>query len=150
MSDDTIEVAEVYAPEHSITEIVSIDGAASLVEVREQVASFIEVTTVVEVVDIATPDLIGPRGPQGIEGLPGPVGPEGPVGPVGPYAPTFEQHFASATPLWVIHHNMDAYPVVTTIDLYGDEIVGDVATPDRNTVIVTFAVSMAGTARLKA
>jgi hypothetical protein len=50
----------------------------------------------------------------------------------------------------VIVHNLDAYPVVTLYDLYGFAISGDVSMPDRNTVVVDFAVPFAGTARLKA
>jgi hypothetical protein len=72
-----------------------------------------------------------------------------PQGPQGPFAPIFEQHFASPEMVWVINHNMDLYPVVTLYDENHEEITGDVMTPDRNTVIVTFVVPFAGTARLK-
>lgn len=113
-------------------------------------STFVTVQPIVEVIDVVSAELTGPSGPAGVQGSTGPSGPSGPQGPVGPFAPTFEQHFATPIFNWVVVHNMDTYPVVTTVDLYGVEVVGDVATPDRNTVIVMFAVPMAGTARLKA
>lgn len=127
-----------------------LDPGVTLLEVVEDQRTLVEVQRIVEVVDVVTADLIGAPGPPGAQGVQGMPGPAGPVGPVGPFAPTFEQHFAVPLATWVIVHNMDTYPVVTTIDLNGDEIVGDVTTPDKNTVIVAFAVPVAGTARLKA
>lgn len=149
-ADDAVAVVEIIAPTFPVTEIVAIDPGAGLVEVRDTDAVLVSVASLVDVVGIVTPELVGPAGPQGAQGDPGPAGPAGPQGPTGPFAPTFEQHFASASLIWVIAHNLNTYPVVTTVDLNGDEIVGDVLTPDRNTVIVTYAVPMAGTARLKA
>lgn len=98
--------------------------------------------------DMAGPP--GPPGPQGDQGDPGPQGDQGPQGEQGPFAPNFEQSFAAASSHWVIVHNLDTYPVVSTYDLTGNEISGDVSTPDRNTVVVDFELPFAGTARLKA
>lgn len=133
---DPVDIVEVVTARYSIIEISGPDQAG-LIEVRD--ASVL--TTVerpgVDVFNIITPGPIGP------------IGPIGPVGPQGPYAPIFEQHFADPQETWVIHHDMDLYPVVTLYDENHEEITGDVMTPDRNTVIVTFEVPFSGTARLK-
>jgi hypothetical protein len=105
-----------------------------------------------DVVEIVSDELTGPQGPSGTPGVPGitgPVGPQGEQGPQGPFAPQFEQTFVDPSAAWVIVHNLDLFPVVTLHDLYGIQISGDVLMPDRNTVVVTFAVPMSGTARLK-
>ncbi len=168
MSDviiDQVDVVEVVAAPHSITEIVGTE-TAGVVQVSELAAdvTILEAPTS-SVVEIVTAGPMGPAGTgsggtgqDGAQGEPGPPGPAGPPGPQGERgetgapgpSPQFDQHFAIPSTAWVIVHNLDAYPVVTTVDLNGEEIVGDVATPDRNTVVVTFAVPMAGTARLKA
>ncbi len=123
---------------HAIIEILE-DAPVSLVEVREpkQVAVTVERPDV-QIVNIVTAGPIGPRGPQGV------------IGPQGPIAPTFVQHFASPSMQWVIVHDLDVIPVVTLYDENHEEMSGDVMTPDRTTVIVTFELPMAGTARLKA
>lgn len=141
MSDviiDRVDVVEIVTAPHSVTEVVGT-ATAGLVEVTDYVAD----VTLVDNPGSGVIDLItaGPSGP------PGPRGPEGASGPAGALV---EQRFPSATYLWVVHHDLNTYPVVTTVDLNGDEIVGDVTTPDRYTVVVEFAVPMAGTARLKA
>jgi hypothetical protein len=138
----------------SITEVITITETVGVVEVRDadgMLVTILEPTA--DVIQIVSDDLVGPRGEKGDPGPvgdPGPAGPVGPVGPQGPFAPQFEQSFASAQTVWYIVHNMDVYPVVTLYDSYGYEIGGDVAMPDRNTVVVTFEVPIAGTARLKA
>jgi hypothetical protein len=132
-----VDIVEVVTAAYTIIEISGPD-AAGLVEVDESDAVFTIVEQPgVETLQIVTPGPIGPRGPIG------------PQGPQGPFAPVFEQHFASPEMVWVIVHNMDLYPVVTLYDENHEEITGDVMTPDRNTVIVTFVVPFAGTARLK-
>lgn len=132
-----------------VLDIIAVAGVG-IIEVRDGGSTLIVPTSTVEVVDVVTADLIGPPGPQGVAGVQGDDGPAGVPGPTGPFAPIFEQHFASASTQWVIHHNMDVYPVTTLYDLYGFEISGDVSTPDRNTVVVDFVMPFAGTARLKA
>ncbi len=139
-------------------EVVEIrEGAASLVEVLGAQGWQVEVisnapTLEVSTSDTAVLDVVAPavqlvevitRGPSG------PKGSQGEQGETGP-SPTFEQHFAIATDVWVINHPLDAYPVVTTVDLNGEEMIGDVMMPDKSTVIVTFGMPLAGTARLKA
>lgn len=105
------------------------------------------------VYSVGVPGYIGPDPIPGDPGAPGPPGPQGPPGqpgPVGPYAPEFTQNFAAATDTWVISHGLGVYPEVTTVDLNGAEINGDVTWPDPSTVIVTWAFPFAGIARLKA
>ncbi len=104
----------------------------------------------VEVIEMFTGGVTGPEGVPGPPGDPGPQGNPGPVGPVGPFAPVFEQTFASPLLDWVVVHNMNVFPVVDTYDSTSQEVHGTVETPDKNTVIVHFAVPMAGVARLKA
>ncbi len=91
----------------------------------------------VQVVEVVTP---GPQGPPGV------VGPQGEPGP----SETFEQIFANAAMQWTIIHPLGGYPEVTTVDLNGTEIIGDVRWPDHLTVVVEFGMPVAGTARLKA
>ncbi len=92
----------------------------------------------------------GPRGPQGVQGVQGDQGEQGEKGQDGPPGALYEQTFAVPSLEWVVTHNLDTYPVTTTYDLNGQEIVGDVSQPDRNTVIVRWLVPFAGTARVKA
>ncbi len=91
-----------------------------------------------ELVEIATP---GPTGP---------AGPEGPPGPPGPPAPSYEMHFPIPALEWRLIHTLNAFPQVQVVDLAGEVVGATVQIPDKETVIVTFAVPMAGTARLKA
>lgn len=129
-------------------EVSTISESLGLVEVRNGDGSLLTVLEPsADIVEIVSSELMGPQGPAGVQGV---AGVQGPVGPQGPFAPQFEQTFSSAQSVWVIQHNMNVFPVVTTYDLYGFEISGDVSMPDRNTVVVTFAVPFAGTARLKA
>lgn len=100
--------------------------------------------------DILQVTAAGPQGPEGPLGPAGPPGPSGPQGPPGTPSPEFDQTFTDPSTTWTVVHNLDAFPIVSTYDLYGFPISGDVAMPDRNTVVVTFAVPFAGTARLKA
>jgi hypothetical protein len=121
--------------------VVEVWADETLVNVLRPTTDILEVTTV------------GPQGPEGDLGPAGPQGPQGDTGPQGPPgapSPQFDQTFTTASTQWVIVHNLDAYPVVNLYDLYGFAISGDVSMPDRNTVVVDFAVPFAGTARLKA
>lgn len=131
-----------------MAEVITYTQTVGVVEVRDGAG---ELLTILEpsadIVEVVSPDIVGPQGPPGPLG---PSGPKGDPGPQGPFAPTFDQNFSSADTVWTIHHNLDVYPVVSLYDLYGFAISGDIAMPDRNTVVVTFAVPFAGTARLKA
>lgn len=141
---------DVTAAPTSILQIIGPD-TAGIVEIREQVATIVAYQPAkTAVVDLIT------RGPKGDPGQPGPVGPEGDPGvqgeegPQGPFAPTLTQHFASPSLEWVIVHNFDSVPVVTTVDLNNQAIEGDVILPDKNHVVIRFLVPFAGTAILKA
>jgi hypothetical protein len=135
----------------SSAEIVTYTQTVGVVEVRNDEGDLLTILEpTADLVEVVSGDLVGPAGPAGPPGSAGVAGPAGPQGPPGPPSPIFEQTFSSPSTLWYIIHGLDAYPVVTTFDLYGFEISGDVQMPDRNSVIVTFAVPIAGTARLKA
>lgn len=132
-------------------EVITYTQTVGVVEVRDGVGNLLTILQPsADVVEIVSPDLVGPRGPLGPTGPTGPTGLQGVTGPQGPFAPQFEQTFVAPLYEWRIFHNMDVFPVVNTYDLYGFEISGDVTMPDRNTVVVTFEVPIAGTARLKA
>lgn len=129
MSHDA-DVIEIRAERYPVVELVSprYPDAAAVIEIRASGPS-------------------GPPGPVGPQGTQGNAGVQGPPGPPGA---EFEQTFAVPSLHWVVVHNLDAYPIVTTFDLNGDEIVGAVTYPDRNTVVIDWLVLFAGTARLKA
>lgn len=128
------------------SEVVTFTQTVGVVEVRSGDGELLTVLEpAADVVEIVSP--VGPQGPAGPQGQ---LGPQGPQGVPGPPAPTFDQTFSSPLLTWYIVHGLDAYPVVSTYDLYGFEISGDIQMPDRNTVVVSFAVPIAGTARLKA
>ncbi len=132
-------------------EISTVNQVVGVIEVRNadgNIVAILEPTA--DVLQVVTTDMVGPQGPAGPIGPAGLAGPQGPPGPQGPYAPQFEQRFTDPSLLWVIHHNLDTFPVVTLYDFYENEISGDVTKPDRNTVVVTFEVLFTGTARLKA
>lgn len=164
MSDviTAVDVVEVVASPHAVTEIVNLDVIAGIVQVRDTNQGFLNIPDpVIDIIQVTTgplgtPGVQGEPGPQGVagpvgvQGATGPQGDRGDIGPQGPPGELFEQHFAIPAYTWLIVHNLNTYPAVATYDLYDQEIVGDVSAPDRNTVVVEFAVPFAGTARLKA
>ena len=101
------------------------------------------------VIEITTPGVAGPPGPAGNPGPQGSPGPAGPQGTAGPPGQESEYSFPNPALQWVIVHNLNATPTVTVLDLYGVEVGADVLYPDKNTVIVEFALPYAGTARLR-
>lgn len=134
-----------------MSEIYTVEETVGVVEIHDELGAVVQILeTAVEIVEIVTPELVGPAGPPGNPGDPGIAGPAGPVGPQGPFAPTFRMTFASPLDTWVINHNLDVYPVVDIYDLDGYEMVGDVLMPDRNTVMVLFDFPVTGIAILKA
>lgn len=131
--------------------LVSVEDRTSVIEIPTDADVLVQdVPGRVDVVELYTGAIAGGPGPVGPQGDPGPVGAPGPQGEVGPFAPTFDQHFASPSLQWVIVHDLGVKPVVTIYDLDEQVVGATVETPDNSTVIVTFAVPMAGTARLKA
>jgi hypothetical protein len=134
-----------------MAEVITYSQTVGVVEVRDgegQLLTVLEPSA--DIVEIVSDDIVGPQGPPGPPGPTGPAGAKGDTGPQGPFAPIFEQTFSASSLIWVIRHDLDVFPVVSLYDLYGSAISGDVVMPDRNTVVVTFAVPLAGTARLKA
>ncbi|MFG1977046.1 hypothetical protein ACGFJC_47605 [Nonomuraea fuscirosea] len=110
-------------------------------------------------VEVAVPGIQGPPGasgpagepgPGGPAGEPGPAGERGPVGPAGPEGGTFQQDIVFAIPadVWEAEHEQARQPNVTTFDLFGRRIDGDVEYPDPHIVRVVWGVPMAGTLRL--
>jgi hypothetical protein len=131
--------------------VYTIDDSVGTIEVYDAYGIVVEILeTTVEVVEIVSPDLVGPQGPPGIQGVQGLQGVQGDPGPQGPFAPTFRQEFAAASDTWVINHNLNEFPVVDLYDYDGTEIGGDIQMPDKNTVVVTFDFPVAGIAILKA
>lgn len=132
-------------------EVITITQTVGVVEVRDAAGNLVTILEpTADIVEVVSPDVVGPQGPVGPQGAQGVQGVQGVEGPQGPPAPIFEQTFSAASLIWVVNHGLDAFPVVSLYDLYGFAISGDIVMPDRNTVVVTFAVPLAGTARLKA
>lgn len=59
---------------------------------------------------------------------------------------TFDQNVAAT--VWTIAHNLGFFPNVTTVDTLDREFLGDVAYIDLNTLTVTFATAVTGSAYL--
>lgn len=93
-------------------------------------------------------DLVGSGIP--IPGPPGHIGPIGPQGPVGPTSPgvTTAFLFSQASSLWLIAHNLNQFPTVTTVDSAGTEVDGAISYIDSDNIQVLFASAMTGTAYL--
>lgn len=125
MSTDAVQVIEVTAASYASLTVAAVPGG---------------------VVEVSLPGVQGPAGPPGV---PGPVGGAGPAGPQGPQGQESEYSFPNPALQWLIVHNLGTNPTVTVLDLYGVEVGADIAYPDKNTVIVDFAVPYAGVARLR-
>jgi len=66
--------------------------------------------------------------------------------PVDPTSFIFNQPTPAAS--WVIIHNLSGFPSVTTTDLAGNVILGQVRYLNNSTVVVTFSAPVAGSAYL--
>lgn len=134
------DVVQVYEPADVLIDVLGTNRVSVFAhDVIHVLADVIDPATS-GVIEIITP---GPSGPQGD------VGDKGETGPTGP-SPMYDQVFAVPEMVWVVIHPLETKPVVTTVDQNGEEIIGDVAFPDNSTVIITFGLPFAGTARLKA
>lgn len=71
------------------------------------------------------------------------VGPTGADGTI----PSYLHTQASAATVWTIAHNLGVRPTVTVLSVGGLLMLGDVLHLDANTLTITFAVAVAGTAR---
>jgi len=93
---------------------------------------------------------VGPRGIQGIQGETGEIGPEGPIGPIGPEGPAgtssgFYRHSqASPSAQWLILHDLNYPPSITTVDSAGTEMYGDISYLDDFHIQIDFAYPVAG------
>lgn len=139
MTDEQVQVVEVHAPAQVVTDVV-LDAAGLLEVFTSQGALVVVDYGGSQVVEVVTP---GPQGPKGHTGAQGEQGETGP-------SPTYSQDFMVATDRWEVNHPLNTHPVVTTLDLNGDEIVGDITYPDNSTVIISWGMPFAGRAILKA
>ena len=109
----------------------------------------------------------GPVGPAGANGATGPQGPAGPTGPAGGVA-SVNGHTGAVTiaaadlglavpqvipvtmpsATWTVHHTFPYPPNVTTRDVSGDIIYGDVSYPDGQTVTISWAGAQVGSVEL--
>ena len=95
--------------------------------------------------DTGTTGAIGPIGNTGLTGDAGPTGATGPVGP--PSVPVFYVHTqAVASAVWVIDHNLTAYPTATIIDSAGTNWEGEISYGSLNQMTITFGAAFSGTA----
>lgn len=79
------------------------------------------------------------------------VGPPGPPGPTGPAGGAYLEYSPpSAQDTWVIPHNLEAYPSVTIVDSFGNEVYANTQHLDKNTLSISFLVPFSGTASLSA
>ena len=97
------------------------------------------------------PGVPGQRGATGPAGPAGPVGNTGSTGPAGPAGPSsmsyvHNQNAVSSTRN--ITHNLGIYPNVTTTDVTGFVIEGEITYPTLNTVTITFSIATTGIAYL--
>ncbi len=120
--------------------VTVIADTVQLVEIVTESGTVLVDSGAVQTIEIIT------VGPQGSQGNTGEQGVQGETGP----SPTFEQHFADATDTWYVVHPLNAKPTVTTMDLNGDEIIGDITYDGIVAVTITFGMPFAGTAILKA
>ncbi len=161
MNSDIADVVEVWAGPTAVTEVLTFDRPVSLVETDkpgvsavvevdnpEQVLVLVDTSEAADVIEIGVFGPPGPPGPAGPQGVEGPEGPQGDQGLQGP-SPIYEKVFADAVMTWVIPHPLGVFPVVDTYDQNGQIVFGTVELPDKDTVIVWFAIPMAGVARLK-
>lgn len=85
-----------------------------------------------------------------VETIIGPPGPEGPQGPPGlpgfSFLFEFTQSMASTT--WVIVHNLNGFPNVSTVDSLGNEMHGGVEWDSPDQITVTFSTPTSGKAYL--
>lgn len=125
----------------SRTQRIIVKSSASVNVVNTPYSiNLVNALTSVHIVDAGP---IGPRGLIGPEGLPGPIGPEGPPGPTGSdFVYVHDQAMASDT--WVVVHNLNMYPNVTTVDTSGGELHGDLQYDSPNQLTITFSVPNSG------
>ena len=104
-------------------------------------------------------DMVAQGGDPGPIGPPGPVGPPGPPGPINGFTqaeadllyrqkPSIIHSQGLASSVWTIAHNLGTYPAVTIKDSTGAVVEADVQYVDGNSLIVSMAYPVSGTALL--
>lgn len=136
------------------TVVVSEDGQTITITDDDQ--STVTLTDASDTVVIdenpSIPGSPGPQGPQGSTGATGATGPAGATGPQGPPGATeslrftFTQDVSSS--LWLIGHNLNAFPNVTIADSLGRVVEADIAYIDADNITAAFAVPATGVAYL--
>lgn len=104
--------------------------------------------TAIEVMEIATVDTIIATivETETVEiGIAGPQGPPGTAGSA-PQAYTHVQGVAAST--WTVNHNLGFYPNVTVIDSSNRVVIGDIAYPSANQMVLGFSAAFSGVAYL--
>lgn len=132
------DVVEVFEPGEAVVQVTEGTGAVDVL-FGDVVGALVVTEQATQILEVITPGPQGPRGEVGEQGAQGEPGP----------SPTFEQTFAVAQHTWMINHPLDGNPEVTTVDLGGMEIIGDVHYYTPSLVVVEFAMPVAGVARLK-
>jgi hypothetical protein len=132
--------------------IVLVEPVVYNVDVTQE-SNNVSVENTVNEVNIAS---LGAQGIQGIQGVQGNQGVKGDAGPQGPqgtkgdtlfsYSYSFEKQVESTS--WTINHNLAYRPAVTIQDYGKNTIEGDLDHIDTNTVVVNFALPIAGYAYL--
>lgn len=139
------EQSPVVVPDHPITVIVTSPSNPSVV-IDEDRVEFLEndepTDTTVSETRIVGTVTAGPAGP------PGPAGPAGAPGEPGPAGGAAEFLIPTPQAVWTLEHDLPFRPNVTVIDSAGTAVIGDVAYPDPQTVVITFGGAFAGTAFL--
>ncbi len=95
-----------------------------------------EIVTTLAQVESKIAVIMGPQGPAGPQGLPG----DG--------SETYIWSPPSALVSWVIAHNLQKFPSITTIDSTGRVVNGEVTYLNNNLVEIAFAFPVSGTAYL--
>lgn len=129
-ADVILEVIEVVGP---VLDVIEAPEVLFDVLVDETVFEIIDADPILDVIETSIPGRKGDKGDQGDPGLSG-----------GSFEHT--QSLASAT--WTITHNLGFRPAVTTFDSLDRQVIGELAYPDENTVVVTFLAGFSGHAFL--
>lgn len=99
----------------------------------------VDVGVVLPKIDVGTYGTPGPAGPVGATGAPGPVGPQG--------VDSFYVHTQNVmSSVWMVQHNMGRHPSVHIQDAVGNVLYGSVVHLSPNELMITFTVSITGTA----
>lgn len=111
--------------------VIELDDAPILIELDADAA-------VLAVALDAPADVVVDVSAIGVPGVAGPAG----------VAPAYVHTQSSAATTWTIPHNLGFRPTVSITTTGGLAVIGDVQHLSDNTLVLSFAVALAGTARL--